>query len=82
MNDACMQDSCLPQFVSWIASGLYRVREAIATLPASLIFTLEYHSSVKRCRDRVLYVHLLHLYLISTLYAHFLMCHPYISLHF
>ena len=33
MNDACMQDSCLPQFVSWIASGLDRVREAIATLP-------------------------------------------------
>ena len=35
-----MQDSCLSQFGTWIASGL-DVREAIDTL-ASLIFTVEY----------------------------------------
>ena len=35
----------------------------------------------KQCRDEALYIYL-HYYIIPTLFAYFLACHPYILLHF
>ena len=48
-----------------------------------IFFTLECNCSVNRCRDRASYIYL-HCYIVPTLFAYSLACHPYsyILLHF
>ena len=53
-----------------------------SSIPTSFYTTLcvekmQGWGSVKRCRDRVMYVHL-YFYLIPTLFAYFLACQPYV----
>ena len=39
------------------------------------LFTLQLHSSVEKSRDGALYIYF-HFYIIPTLFANFLACHP------
>ena len=56
-----------------ISSQLYLARSASFYTLCTLVW--------KRCREWALYIYL-HFYIISTLFAYFLVCHPYIFFYF